>query len=324
MKTKVSVIVAMYNTLSFLEPLFNCFKRQTLKDFEIIIVDDLSTDGSYEYVENFIKENKELNIKLIKGKEKMLPDLARKVAFAHCNGEYVIYVDTDDEFSDNYFEELYELAKENNLDFSVSSCQRINEEGEKTSKVKYLAKKTIPLMTNKQKNILIRGRYGGWNRMARRDYLIEKGYDYLSAELPLFILQFDEKARVGYTRKGCYYYRARGGSISTSKVPQRIANYDLLEPIRWLKTINVSKVNRKALGVYLFRMICPYIYYKKYFVDEYNFKEDIRFVKRECNYSFFAAMKYWWVMDKRDKVMLPAFVFGWHCIVFRFIKKYRT
>ena len=320
----VSIIVALYNTIDYLPSFFACIKNQSLKNFEIIVVDDLSTDGSFEYVEKLSKDNPELNITLIKGTQKMLPDLARKKAFSYCSGEYVIYLDSDDEFSDDYLETLYNMASSCNLDFAVSSCQRIDENSKKINKKRYLSRKTLPVLTDKQKVCLIKGRYGGWNRMAKRSYLVEHNYDFLSAELPLFILQFDKKAKVGYTRDGCYFYRARGGSISTSKVPQRIANYDLLEPLKWFKTIDISKTNKKALGTYLFRMILPYIYYKKYFVKEYNFKRDIKLVKKECNYSFFTALKYWWIMDSRDKIMLLAFMFHLHPLVFSFIKKYRS
>lgn len=321
---KVSVIVALYNTIKYLPAFLKCLENQTFKDFEVIVVDDLSTDGSYEYISDYSLKHKEMLMHIIKGKEKMLPDLARKIAFKKCTGDYVVYLDSDDEFSSDYIEAMYNLACKNNLDFSVSSCQRINEDGKKVNKKRYLMKKTMPLLSDKQKRCLIKGRYGGWNRMAKRSFLIEKGYDFLSAELPLFILQFDSDARVGYTREGCYFYRARGGSISTSKVPQRIANYDLLEPIDWFKSIKLSKENKKALGVYLYRMILPYIYYKKYFVKEYDFKKDIKFVKNECGFSFFAALKYWWIMDKRDKVMLLCFMLKLHPLVFYFIKEYRS
>lgn len=320
----LSIIVALYNTKKFLNSFFNCLLRQTFKNFEVIIMDDLSNDGSYEYAQSFVEKHPELNITLLKGKEKMLPDLARKLAFQHCSGEYVIYLDSDDEFSDDYLESLYFLAKENDLDFSVSSCQRINEDGNKMNRKKYLCRKSIPLMTEKQKRCLIRGRYGGWNRMARKSFLVANNYDFLSAELPLFILQFDKKARVGYTKNGCYYYRSRGGSISTSKVPQRIADYDLLEPLLWWNKIEKSKSNQNALGVYLYRMILPYIYYKKFFLSDYDFKKDIKYVKQQCSFSYLSAFKYWWIMDCRDKVMLLAFIFKMHRLVFRFIKKYRS
>ena len=322
-KYKISVIVALYNTIDYLPAFFNCLKKQIFKDFEVIIIDDLSTDGSYEYAEQFILNNPDMAITLIKGEEKLLPDRARQLGYRKVNGEYVIYLDSDDEFSDDYLYEMISLADENNLDFAVSSCQRIDNTGKKYGKKRLLSKNTIPLMTSKQKECLIRGRYGGWNRMAKKTFLDSFGYDFLSAELPLYILQFDENARVGYTTKGCYFYRARGGSISRSKVPQRISNYDLLEPIDWYKRIQINK-NKYPLGIYLYRMLLPYIYFKKAFVKEYNFKKDIKFVKQECNYSFLKALKYWWFMQKRDKFMLAVFVLRMHWVVFYFIKKYRS
>ena len=318
----VSVIVPLYNTKEYLPSFFACLEKQTFKNFEILIIDDLSTDGSLEYVEEYSNTSK-LNIRIIKGVRKMLPDLARKEAFLVCEGKYVISLDSDDEFSDNYLESLFELAQANDLDFAVSSCQRIDEKGSKKGTKRLLSKNDIPIMSPKEKRCLIKGRYGGWNRMAKVEFLKRHKYDYSSAELPLFILQFDESAKVGYTTKSCYFYRARGGSISTSKVPARIADYELLEPLEWRNKITVDPINVKPLGLYLYRMILPYIFYKKAFIKNYDYKKDIRRVKKETQYSFLSVIKYWWYLQKRDRKILFAFVFHLYGIVFLFIRKYR-
>lgn len=318
---KISILIAVYNTIEYLPLFFDCLRRQTYKNFEAIFIDDLSTDGSYEYLcEEAKKDNRFIVTRV---KEKALPDKARKIGFNMSTGEYIIYLDSDDEFTIDYINGLVNLAVKNDLDFAVSSCQRINEKSEKIGNRQRICKNDC-IFNSKTKVNLIKGRYGGWNRMARKEYLEKYKYTFLQAELPLFIMQFYDDAKVGYTDSGCYYYRMRGGSISSSKVPQRIANYDVLEPIDWLQKREINKSLKEALGVYLTRMILPYILYKKAFVSDYDFKKDISYVKKECNYNFFKAAKYFFLLSKRDKFIMLTFMFHWYWPSFYFIKKYRS
>lgn len=64
MKDKISIITANYNGLKYLEPLFDSLKNQTYKNFEIVLVDDNSSDGSIEFV-----EQKYPDIKIVKNKK---------------------------------------------------------------------------------------------------------------------------------------------------------------------------------------------------------------------------------------------------------------
>lgn len=318
----LSLIVALYNTVDYLPNFFKCLENQTFQDFEVIIVDDMSTDGSCEFVDEYKKHSK-LSINFIKSKEKLLPDLARKKAFEMCEGKYILSLDSDDEFSDDYLQSLYEMAIKNDLDYAVSSCQKIDENGIKMNKKRLLSKRTIEVLKDKEKKILIRGRYGGWNRMVKKSFLVAHGYDYLSGELPLFIMQFDINAKVGYTTKGVYYYRERRNSVSRSNVPQRILDYDVLEPVSWYKNTDISKTNKKVLGLYLWRMILPYIYYKKFADKSYVYKKDIKYVKKQVNYSFAQLLKYYLILDSRDKFISAVFALRLHFVAFYFIKKHR-
>ncbi len=318
----VSILVSVYNTIKYLPLFFKSLESQTFKDFEVIFVDDLSTDGSYEYCLAKAENNSKYTV--IRAEEKLFPDKARALGFKVALGKYIMYLDSDDEFSDNYVEELYKLCHENDLDFAVSSCQRINEKSVPTSKIEFLSKKTYPLMSPKQKRFLLKGRYGGWNRMARREFLIENGYDYSQAELPLFILQFYDKTKVGYVREGIYFYRERGDSISRKNVPDRLIDYNCLEPLAWFHKSEISEVCKKPFSVYLYRMILPYIFYKKYFRGKYDYKKEIRHVAKSLKYNFFRGIKYWFYFSKRDKFILFFFIIHFYKPVFYFIKKYRS
>ena len=83
--------------------------NQSFKDIEIILVNDGSTDDSLSICTKY--KNIDKRIKLInKPKNKGLV-AARKTGLNESRGEYAIYIDADDWIKDNYFEELYKIAK---------------------------------------------------------------------------------------------------------------------------------------------------------------------------------------------------------------------
>lgn len=92
-KGKVSIIVAAYNAESFIEDCIKSVLKQTYLNWELIIVNDGSTDSTKEIVTSYVKRN--LNIKLINQLNKGAI-FARNEGFAHSTGEFVVILDADD------------------------------------------------------------------------------------------------------------------------------------------------------------------------------------------------------------------------------------
>jgi len=109
---KVSVIVPVYNTEKYLEKCLNSLLKQTLKEIEIIVVNDGSTDNSKKVLEAFKEYN---NIVYLEKKNGGLSD-ARNYGIAHANGEYIGFVDSDDSIDSNMYQLMYEKAKESDAD----------------------------------------------------------------------------------------------------------------------------------------------------------------------------------------------------------------
>ena len=114
---KVSVIIPVYNVEKYLERCVNSLKNQTLKDIEIILVDDSSTDSSFEICEKLASEDS--RIKVI-SKENEGAGKARNAALKIATGEYIGFVDSDDFVHEDMFKTLYEKAKQYNSDLVMS------------------------------------------------------------------------------------------------------------------------------------------------------------------------------------------------------------
>lgn len=111
---KVSFIISVYNKEKYLKPFLFSIQNQNLKDFEIIIVDDCSTDKSIEIIKEFRKNDK--RIKLIENKINMGSLYSRYKGFSHSKGEFIIFFDSDDIVLKNGILKAYNYIKNKNLD----------------------------------------------------------------------------------------------------------------------------------------------------------------------------------------------------------------
>jgi len=134
---KVSVIIPVYNAQPYLKRCLESVCNQTLKEIEIICVDDFSTDGSATILEEYSK--KFPNLIIFRHQKNQGESAARNSGLALAQGEYLGFVDNDDEIDLNFFEKLYEAAKENNSDIAKARAIEIAYNGRK-----YLAPQIAP------------------------------------------------------------------------------------------------------------------------------------------------------------------------------------
>ena len=113
---KVSVVMPVYNAEDYLEETLDSILNQTLEDFELICVDDGSSDNSLNILNTFSKNDN--RIKIFKQNHKGA-GAARNFGLSKCNGQYVSFIDSDDLLDLNALYELYNISIEKNLDFIV-------------------------------------------------------------------------------------------------------------------------------------------------------------------------------------------------------------
>lgn len=132
MEPLISVIVPVYNVEKYLRKCVGSIIDQTLKDIEIILVDDGSTDNSPKILDDYAKKDK--RIKVIH-KENGGQGSARNTGLDIARGKYIGFVDADDWIDLNMYEELYKDIVENNSDISVCSRKIFDENNNLNGKV---------------------------------------------------------------------------------------------------------------------------------------------------------------------------------------------
>ncbi|NCD01144.1 glycosyltransferase family 2 protein [bacterium] len=136
-KPLISVIIPTYNRAHFLPRAINSVLNQTYKNFELIIVDDGSTDETRKIIKKFLK--KDLRIKYIYQKNSGGPSKPKNTGIQICKGEYIAFLDSDDEWFANKLEKQIKKYiknnKNNNIGIVGCGAIRINTKNKKTKKV---------------------------------------------------------------------------------------------------------------------------------------------------------------------------------------------
>ncbi|MCG4287393.1 glycosyltransferase, partial [Lactobacillaceae bacterium KNUT 0156] len=112
MDDKISIIVPMYNSeLTITETLNSIFKQKSNEDFgnfEVIIIDDGSTDDSLQVAQDFQRKYTKANIVMLDGEGKGVSH-ARNLGLTHATGTWITFMDSDDFFGQSDFSSVLDL-----------------------------------------------------------------------------------------------------------------------------------------------------------------------------------------------------------------------
>ena len=127
MNDLVSIITPSFNSESYLEDCINSVLNQTYTNWELLIVDDGSTDSSRQLIERFA--NFERRIKPIFLDKNIGAAAARNLALENCSASYIAFLDSDDLWLPTKLDVQLRFMQENNYDFTFSSYTVVSENG---------------------------------------------------------------------------------------------------------------------------------------------------------------------------------------------------
>ncbi len=163
----ISVIIPVYNVEQHLEKCLESVSKQTFRDFEVICVDDGSTDNSAAILKEFVKKDKRFRIITQKN---MGLSIARNVGLAHAKANYIAYVDSDDFVHTHFLEMLYKASTENDADVSGCNFCKIYGDEELPELAHAVAQKFQPAL-----NVLMHRKnfihFNVWNKLYRRNLI---------------------------------------------------------------------------------------------------------------------------------------------------------
>lgn len=207
MKPKISIIVPVYNTELYLEKCLDSLINQTLKEIEIILINDGSTDKSEQIIKNYQEKYKEKIVYFSKKNEGQ--GVARNFALKKAKGEFITFVDSDDFVDLSMCEKLYNKAKESGADI-VATTGMIEVREER------FIKRDIEFKTNDNLKTYILNNSGPVGKIIKKDIILKndlyfpilRAYEDISV-VPLWGLY---SKKIEYVNEALYYYLIRDGS----------------------------------------------------------------------------------------------------------------
>ena len=129
----VSIVTPSYNCSKYILCTINSILSQSFLNWELIIVDDCSSDNSVEVIKSFV--NEDARIKLIQLSENSGAAVARNTAIEASQGRYIAFLDSDDLWHPEKLEKQIKFMQHNEIAFSYSAYEKINECGDVTGSV---------------------------------------------------------------------------------------------------------------------------------------------------------------------------------------------
>lgn len=216
---KLSVIVPVYNVVSFLPDCLQSLRRQDVDDMEVILVDDGSTDGSGKLCDDAAAADSRFRVI---HQRNMGLSAARNTGLDHASGEYITFVDSDDRLGSNSLKGNLILFNANPSPDMVEYPVRVNE----GSPQEYLLSFDDATITSDNRNSVFADwiqRRGyehcyAWNKIYRASLWASRRFPVGqvfedTAVMPGIIRQCKT---VRYSSRGCYHYMSRPSSISRS------------------------------------------------------------------------------------------------------------
>ncbi|WP_304729850.1 glycosyltransferase family 2 protein [Dubosiella newyorkensis] len=263
MDTLVTVVVPFYNVEKYIESCMNSIVNQTYKNLEIILVNDGSKDHSRSLVEKYLKDKR---VKIIDQVNMGIGE-ARNSGLIHANGEYILFVDSDDKLELNMIEKLLNTAKMKDLDLVICGYKRVNERFEELEKDSIHLQEDKIYYPTKDKSVLLTDP-SAWGKLYKTKLFKESGICFpnrvWAEDLQTIPKIIALSRKIGYIKDPLYYYVQHSGSIMSSKTLDRQkesleAMNDLID---YFKENNLDKIYAKELEflciahIYVFGINC--------------------------------------------------------------------
>ena len=220
---KVSVIVPTYNNEAYLEKCLKSLVQQTLKEIEIIVVNDGSEDNTESILNIFAKHDSRIRV-IYQRHQKQ--GAARNSGMKVAKGEYIGFVDSDDWVDLNYYEKLYKAAKKHNVDIALATNVRIG--NGKTKKRLEIAAEVVASTLQSKIDIGNQAKNPcPTNKIYRRSMLEENNIVWLEGcycEDKLFTIQAVYYANGIVAVPGVNYYYYRNPKSTVNSKSRKLAN----------------------------------------------------------------------------------------------------
>jgi len=221
----ISLIIPVYNVEKYIRECLDSVLQQTFTDYEVILVDDGSTDKSIQIALETIQNDPHF---LIFHKENGGQSSARNLGLRHARGKYVQFLDSDDTILPSMMADLHQLSETMNLDMCISAANMVTENG------KFIKKISYPNLTvgrnNSREDLFLACALTNpvvWTILFRKDlfasHFFVEGRFYEDAELMHKLIH--DATKFYYTDRAYYQYRQRMNSTTYAISSKKMSDF---------------------------------------------------------------------------------------------------
>lgn len=224
---KVSVIVPVYNVEIYLKECLDSLLNQTIKEYEIICVDDGSTDSSMDILKEYASKDKRITVL---SQQNQYAGIARNKGLATAKGEYVIFLDSDDFFDDTLLEKVYNQGAKTNADVVLFGARQYDTIKKEFIDAEWYFNKELVRNTevfsvdDYPEDIFQITSPAPWTKMFRRQFLLDEGIQFQGLQntndLYATFLSVAAAKRISYINDKLVNYRV-GDASSTQGIKDK-------------------------------------------------------------------------------------------------------
>lgn len=307
MKPVVSIIVPVYNVEKYLKRCLDSLVNQTLKNIEILIVNDGSPDNSQKIIDKYVEKYPNLIKSFIKKNGGQ--GSARNFAIKKAKGQYIMYVDSDDFIDKMMAETLYNEAIKNDNDIVVCGNKIFNEDYQ-------CIEKESAYSFNDKNNIMCNflfGKMAVWNKLFKKELILNNQIDFRSKvwyeDVDFNVKCLFASNKISFVDEPFYNYLLREGStMNNSNIKRNLELLDSFNEI--INFCNEKKIFNKYYDELEF--LCVYHMYicgiTRIINTSNKMKDKIKIIKKyimylENNFKNFKKNRYIRYLSKSKKII---------------------
>ncbi|UOE38015.1 glycosyltransferase [Chryseobacterium oryzae] len=232
-KPLVSINIPVFKCEKYILRCLESVKKQTYTNFEIVLVNDCTPDKSMDIIKDFIKENPILDIKIIEHDQNSGLSVVRNSGINASFGEYIFFLDSDDEIIENCIELLLNNAIQTNAQIMVAQNRWINTFDNTTKDFGFPTNAAKNIYNNRLEIFSVYSNGGfpssSWNKLIKRDFILKNKIYFIPGlyaqdELWFFhlLLKADSLAVIDDIT---YLYYLHGESVIFNRTKKNFENF---------------------------------------------------------------------------------------------------
>ncbi|MGG0716046.1 glycosyltransferase [Robertmurraya massiliosenegalensis] len=243
-RVKVSIIIPVFNSEKFINRCMESVLNQTMEDIEIIVVNDGSTDRSFEIL---TKLEEEFDHIILLNQENSGQAIARNRAIQQATGDYLVFVDSDDFIERNMVEQMYSEAIKNKVDIVICNWNRVDVTGDVIENKdhseydhKIMTREEILRLFLCHDHELVEG--FSFNKLIKRSILVENQITYPNMayeDIPMIFSILTKINTCLYLNQILYHYVQHHDSITHTKSIRNIEDFAMA--IKGVKEILIQE-----------------------------------------------------------------------------------